>query len=99
MVGCVDERAVTTARTDATAGAHEAARVLSRLERIEALDRSHALPELLLDELRALLAEAEAWVRVEGRPSSEARDALERCRLALAEPVKMHEERGRTLLA
>jgi hypothetical protein len=77
----------------------EARRLLTRLERIEALDRSHALPELLLDELRALLAEAEAWVRVEGRPSSAARDALERCRLALTETAEMREERGRTLLA
>jgi hypothetical protein len=44
----------------------EAARVLSRLERIEALDREHAPPGLVLCELRELVREAEAWARVEG---------------------------------
>ena len=40
----------------------EARRVLARLERIEALERDRAVPGVLLDELRALLAEAEAWL-------------------------------------
>lgn len=48
----------------------EADRVLARLQRIEvrrleALTAGRATPELL-DELRALVPEAEAWARVEG---------------------------------
>jgi hypothetical protein len=43
----------------------EARRVLARLERIEALQREAALPADLLAEVRALLHEAEAWVRAE----------------------------------
>jgi hypothetical protein len=44
----------------------EAARVLARLERIDALDREREEPGRLLDELRALVREAEAWARAEG---------------------------------
>jgi len=44
----------------------EAARVLARIERIQALDREQAPVSSLLGELRELVAEAEAWVRVEG---------------------------------
>ena len=44
----------------------EAAKVMQRLERIEALDRGRAGASELLDELRALVGEAEAWARVEG---------------------------------
>ena len=40
--------------------------MIERLERIEALDRSTADPAELLAELRGLLRDAEAWVRVEG---------------------------------
>jgi hypothetical protein len=40
--------------------------VLERLERIEALDGSGASPAELVEELRALVAEAEAWSRREG---------------------------------
>lgn len=40
-------------------------RVLRRLERIDALDRSRG-GTALLDELRQLVGEAEAWVQVEG---------------------------------
>ena len=43
----------------------EARRVLARLERIEALQRQHALPADLRAEVRALLHEAEAWTRAE----------------------------------
>ena len=39
------------------------ARVLARLDRIDALDRSGAAPGELLAELRGLLREAEAWAR------------------------------------
>jgi len=61
----------------------EARRVIERLERIEALDRSTANPAVLLDEVRGLLRDAEAWVRVEG--GDEADDAVVRLREALAQ--------------
>ena len=70
----------------------EARRVLARLERIESLDREQALPSELLAELRALLAEAEAWTRAERTVPDEAVTAVDRCRALLQEP-------GRTLLA
>jgi hypothetical protein len=44
----------------------EAARVLGRLDRIRALDHNGAPAGALLDELRELVAEAEAWARLEG---------------------------------
>jgi hypothetical protein len=44
----------------------EADRVLARLARIERLDQKEATTALLLDELRALVREAEDWVRTEG---------------------------------
>ena len=61
----------------------EARRVIERLERIEALDRSSARPAELLAELRGLLHDAEAWVRVEGGDAADeavirVRGALER---------------------
>ncbi len=61
----------------------EARAVLERLVRIERLRREGALPEVLLDELRALLCEAEEWSRVEGGDAGERavaglRDALAR---------------------
>ena len=43
----------------------EARAVLARLERIEALDRMRADPSVLLDELRELVHEVEAWARRE----------------------------------
>jgi hypothetical protein len=43
----------------------ETNRVLSRLRRIEQL-REGASARVLLDELRALVPEAEAWARAEG---------------------------------
>lgn len=43
----------------------EAERVLARLSRIEELRGDGAGPDLL-DELRALVPEAEAWARAEG---------------------------------
>jgi hypothetical protein len=60
----------------------EARRVIERLERIEALDRSAASPAMLLDEVRSLLRDAEAWVRVEGGDAAD--DAVTRLREALA---------------
>jgi hypothetical protein len=56
---------------------NEADAVMRRLERIEALDREGAHPKTLLAELRALVSEAEAWVRAEGDGrSAEAVDAM-----------------------
>jgi hypothetical protein len=60
----------------------EARAVLERLERIEALDRAGAEKLELLVELRALLAEAEAWSRVEGGDAGEC--AVDGLRNALA---------------
>jgi len=56
----------------------EATRIIRRLERIEALGRSGPAPNLLLDELRALVTEAEAWARLEGDVRS--RSAVTRLR-------------------
>lgn len=70
----------------------EARRILARLERIEALDRECALPGALLTELRALLADAEAWARAERQVPETALEAVERCRLML-------QGTSRTLLA
>jgi hypothetical protein len=50
----------------------EAHALIARLERIEALDRANAPPELLLPELQALVHEAEAWARRERDPAAEA---------------------------
>lgn len=60
----------------------EARAVLTRLDRIEALDREDAPAGELLDELRALLDDAEAWLRAEPEPHG-AVEALARCRRAL----------------
>ena len=49
----------------------------------------------MLAELRELVAEAEAWVRVERGPTEGAEDAIERLRQAVADP----ECTGRTLVA
>lgn len=60
----------------------EARRVIERLERIEALDRSTADPAELLAEVRGLLHDAEAWVSVEGGDAAD--EAVIRLRNALA---------------
>jgi len=49
----------------------ESEAVLRRLERIERLDRSGAPAAELVVELRALVAEAEAWSRREGGGAGE----------------------------
>jgi predicted nucleic acid-binding protein len=49
----------------------EARAVLARLERIEALDRSGAAPDVVLSELRELVQEAEMWARRERDPRAE----------------------------
>lgn len=70
----------------------EARRILARLERIEALDREHALPGVLLGELRTLLSEVEAWARTEHDVPGTTVEAVERCRQLL-------QGTSRTLLA
>ena len=60
----------------------EARSVLERFERIESMRRANAGPVELLEELRALLREAEAWVREEGGDAGSA--AVGRLREALA---------------
>jgi hypothetical protein len=60
----------------------ESRAVLERLERIEALDRGGAAPTELLEELRALLEEAEAWARREGGDA--ARKVVAELRTSLA---------------
>jgi hypothetical protein len=60
----------------------ESRAVLERIERIEALDRGGAAPTQLLEELRALLVEAEAWARREGGDA--ARKAVAELRGSLA---------------
>ena len=61
----------------------EAKRVLERLERIERLDRDATPARVLLDELRQLVAEAEAWTRVEGGDTESAETALQSLRRTL----------------
>ena len=56
--------------------------MIERLDRIDALDRATASPAELLAELRGLLHDAEAWVRVEG--GDDADEAVIRLREALA---------------
>ena len=63
----------------------EARVVLARLDRIETLEREGAPPGVLLEELRGLVQEAEAWVRTEG--GDRAKDAIERCASALGASV------------
>ena len=57
--------------------------MLERLRRIEVLDKEGAAPRHLLAEVRALLVEAETWVRAEHGGTERAEAALERCREAL----------------
>jgi hypothetical protein len=63
----------------------EARAVLARLDRIEALERQGAPPGVLLEELRGLVHEAEAWAKLEG--DERARKTVEECEAALAQPV------------
>ena len=66
-------------------GVEEARKVLERLARIEQLREGRPSPSAeLLEELRELVREAEAWLRVESDAAG-AVEALVRCRAALAE--------------
>jgi broad specificity phosphatase PhoE len=62
----------------------EELRVLARLRRIDALEREGGSPRALLEEVRALLADAEEWVEAEPGGTERAAAALERCRAAFA---------------
>jgi hypothetical protein len=57
--------------------------ILERLERIDGLQQEDAPAGVLLDEVRALLSEAEEWVREEDVPERAA-EALDRSKAALA---------------
>ena len=58
--------------------------ILERLERIDGLRHEDAPAGVLLDEVRALLSEAEDWVREEPGAPRRFVDALERSKSALA---------------
>ena len=60
----------------------EARSVLDRLRRIDALKAEGAPAGVLLEEVRSLLGEAEAWIDAEGSSERAAR-ALESSRAAL----------------
>jgi hypothetical protein len=64
----------------------EEARVLARLDRIDALDREGAAPGELLAELRGLLREAESWTR-EQRQHTGNEEVVERLRTALVRDI------------
>ena len=73
--------------------------ILERLNRIERLEQDEAPADVLLSEVRALLAEAEEWVRSDGATNERAQAAVQGLREALdkgAEPVPAAE---RTLVA
>jgi hypothetical protein len=70
----------------------EALRVMDRLARIEALERNGCAADLLLGEVRALLHEAEAWVRAEPGGTERAVEAIDRSRAALAAGARSREE-------
>ena len=72
----------------------EARAVLARLERIEVLEAAGAPAGLLLDEVRGLLVDAEAWVRTEHEGTDLAETALERCREALRQAESGAEARA-----
>ena len=70
----------------------EEARVLARLDRIDALDREGAAPGELLAELRGLLREAETWTReqraaVDNTVTNGNEEVIERLRTALARDI------------
>jgi hypothetical protein len=72
----------------------EARKVIARLARIESLERGGCPASVLLDEVRSLLLEAEAWVRVEPGGTGRAAEALDRCRSALAAGASAQEVRA-----
>ena len=66
----------------------EEARVLARLDRIDALDREGAAPGELLAELRGLLREAETWTREQRQATTSGdEEVIVRLRTALARDI------------
>lgn len=65
----------------------QARAVLTRLERIDALKQADAPAGVLLDEVRELLSEAEAWVAAD-RPGEAAEEALARSQKAFVEGAR-----------
>ena len=63
------------------------ARVLARLDRIDALDREGAAPGELLAELRGLLREAEELAREQAARDERDEEVVERLRTALARDI------------
>jgi hypothetical protein len=62
-------------------------RVLARLDRIDALDRSGAAPGELLAELRSLIREAEELARGQTEDDGGTKEVVERLRTALARDI------------
>ena len=63
------------------------ARVLARLNRIDALDRSGAAPGELLAELRGLLRDAEELARAERPTANNTEEVVGRLRRTLARDI------------
>jgi hypothetical protein len=77
----------------------EARKVLERLERIERLGREEAPAAAILVEMRQLVAEAEAWTRVEAASGERAGAAVEGLRDALERADEAALPAERTLVA
>jgi hypothetical protein len=73
--------------------------ILERLSRIERLEKEQASAQVLLEEVRGLLAEAEVWVRSEAHESERANAAVAAFREALARDHETVRESERTLVA
>jgi hypothetical protein len=77
----------------------EAHAVLARLERIDRLEQAGAPAQALLDEVRSLLHEAEAWVRAEPDGTDRAAASLAATHEALLEGELADRRSSRTLVA
>jgi hypothetical protein len=77
----------------------EAQQVLERLRRIELLEQEEAPAPAILAEVRELLTEAEAWVRVEGGGDARAQAGVDRLREALEQGDETALAAQRTLVA
>ncbi|HEX9415075.1 MAG TPA: hypothetical protein VF895_00040 [Gaiellaceae bacterium] len=77
----------------------EARQVLERLRRIELLEQEDTPAPAILAEVRELLAEAEKWVREEGRADVRAQAGVDRLREALEQGDETALAAQRTLVA
>ena len=77
----------------------EGERVLDRLRKIERLEQENVPADVLLGEVRELLAEAEVWVRSEGRANERAEAAVDGLRDALGNAEEPTLPAERTLVA